>query len=252
MKLAAKIFSLLFISLFVCIIAVDAQDDRAQAIIDKAIETHGGDRYDNLHVSFTFRKKDYSIKLDQGSYEYTRSFTDTNGDVHDILNNEGFTRTINGEAVTLSKKDLSKHKESLNSVCYFTLLPRGLNDPAVKKSMIGINKINGVKYHVVHISFNEEGGGVDFEDQFVYWINQETHTVDFLAYSYHVNGGGVRFREAIDATEIDGVRFQNYINYKHEDKTITPDSLPFYYVQGQLKKLSEIKNENVKVLNSGS
>lgn len=252
MKPAVKIFSLLVIALLVCIDTANAQDERAQDIIDKAIETHGGDRYDNLHVSFTFRKKDYRIKLNQGLYEYSRSFTDANGEVYDLLNNEGFTRTVNGESVTLSEKDKSKYTEALNSVCYFTLLPRGLNDPAVKKSMIGINKINGVKYHVVHVSFNEEGGGVDFEDQFVYWINQETHTVDFLAYSYKVNGGGVRFREAIDATEIEGIRFQNYINYKHEDKTITPDSLPFYYVQGQLKKLSEIKNENVKVLNSGS
>ena len=220
--------------------------DRAQSIIDKAIEAHGGDAYDNLAVSFKFRDKDYTVKLDKGSYEYSRSYKDSSGMIKDVLTNDGFERKVDGFLTTLSEKDIRKHSNAINSVCYFALLPKGLNDPAVKKTMIGLNKIAGQKYHVVQVSFDQEGGGDDFEDKYVYWINQKTFTIDYLAYSFHVNGGGVRFRSAMDPVVVDGVRFQNYVNYKHEDKTTTLDSLPFYFVQDQLIKLSEILTEDVK------
>jgi len=233
---------------FLSVHGVSQDTDRAQGIIDKAIEAHGGDAYDNLAVSFTFRKKDYSIKLDNGAYKYTRSYTDSTGQILDILTNDGFERKLDGYLISLSEKDKKKYANSLNSVCYFALLPNGLNDPAVKKSMIGLNKIDGQKYHVVQVSFGEEGGGDDHEDIYVYWINQKTYTIDFFAYSYEVNGGGVRFRAVKDHVTVGGVRFQNYINYKHHDKSVPVDSLPFYYVQGELKKLSEIVNEDVKKL----
>lgn len=222
--------------------------DRAQEIIDKAIEVHGGDAYDNLSVAFSFRDKAYTIKLDGGSYEYTKSYADTTGNVLDVLNNKGFTRTVNGKELNLSDKDRAKYSNSLNSVCYFTLLPKGLNDPAVKKSMIGLNKIAGQKYHVVQVGFNEEGGGDDHEDLFIYWINQKTYTIDYFAYSYHTNGGGVRFRVAKDQMELGGIRFQNYVNYKHSDATTHLESMPYHYVQGELKKLSEINNESIELL----
>ncbi len=228
---------------------ISAQEsDRAQDIIDKAIEAHGGSNYDDLAISFKFRDKNYSIKLDGGNYEYTRSYADSVGHILDVLTNDSFERKVDGTLISLSDKDVRKYSNSLNSVCYFALLPRGLNDPAVKKSMIGLNKIDGQKYHVVQVTFDEDGGGDDHEDVYVYWINQKTYTVDFLAYSYQVNGGGVRFRAAKEPVVIDGVRFQNYINYKYSDKDIPVDSLPFYYVQGELTKLSEINSEDVKVL----
>jgi len=242
-----KFILILTIALF-SFSAFGQESDRAQGIIDKAIIAHGGAAYDDLAVSFTFRKKEYSIKLDKGNYKYTRSYTDSTGHIQDILTNDGFERKLDGHLVSLSEKDKRKYSNSINSVCYFALLPNGLNDPAVKKSMIGLNKIDGQKYHVVKISFAEEGGGDDHDDEYVYWINQKSYTVDYLAYSFHVNGGGVRFRAAMDPVVVDGVRFQNYVNYKYHDKDTPIDSLPFYYVQGELTKLSEILTEDVTSL----
>lgn len=247
MNIAFKILVLVAFT-FVNTVLFGQDADRAQDIINKAIEAHGGASYDNLAVGFKFRDKDYSIKLDNGSYEYTRTYKDSTGVIQDVLTNEGYERKVDGFLTALSEKDIRKHSNAINSVCYFALLPKGLNDPAVKKSMIGLNKIAGQKYHVVQVTFDQEGGGDDFEDKYVYWINQKSYTIDYLAYSFHVNGGGVRFRSAMDPVMVDGVRFQNYVNYKHADKDATLDSLPFYYVQNQLTKLSEILTENVKSL----
>jgi len=68
--------------------------------------------------------------------------------------------------------------------------------------------------------------------------------VDYLAYSYHVNGGGVRFRSAYNSREVDGVRFQDYINYKH-DSTTPVEEMDEYYLKGELKELSKIELRNI-------
>ncbi len=223
--------------------------DKAQKIVNKAIKAHGGKAYDNLSVAFSFRSKDYTIKLNNGSFEYTRSFSDDSGTYYDKLSNDGFVRSHNGEPVKLSEKDTKRFSSSVNSVAYFTLLPKGLNDPAANKTLIGTTKIKDKEYHFIEVRFDEEGGGDDFEDVFAYWINIKTNTVDYLAYSFHVNDGGVRFREAINPVEVGGVRYQNYINYSPQSKDTPLDKLPQLFEQGSLKKLSEILNEDMRIVN---
>ena len=83
--------------------------------------------------------------------------------------------------------------------CFISFqLPFGLNDPAVIKEYLGQKVINQQLYEKVKVTFLQENGGKDFEDVFVYWIHAESKTVDFLAYSYLTDGGGVRFRQAIN------------------------------------------------------
>jgi hypothetical protein len=43
-------------------------------------------------------------------------------------------------------------------------------------------------------NFGQDGGGKDFDDEFHYWINKQTHKIDYLAYNYQNDDGGVRFR----------------------------------------------------------
>ena len=130
---------------------------------------------------------------------------------------------------------------------YFATLPHKLKDPAVNKSYKGTTTIKGKTYHVLQISFNEEGGGVDHEDIYHYWINTETNYIDYLAYNFIVNGGGVRFRSAYNPRTVDGIRFQDYVNYKAPKGTPLAD-LPGLLEKGELKQLSLIETEEVKNL----
>ena len=214
-----------------------------QEVIDRCITAHGGELYDQLHIDFTFRKKEYSITLDHGLYEYERIQSDSSGQILDILNNEGFTRQLNGELIELSEKMRSRYSNSLNSVAYFTLLPKGLNDQAVIKKMLPETQIKVQNYYAIEVRFHEEGGGVDHEDRFVYWIHAEYFTMDYLSYRYHVNGGGLRFRTVSEVKEVDGIRFQNYDNYKPLSKEVRLEDLPQLFEAGKLKLLSTIENE---------
>ena len=62
------------------------------------------------------------------------------------------------------------------------------------------------------------GGGEDFQDEYRYWIDPESGHIDYLAYNYHTDGGGTRFRKAKNRRKKEGFVFQDYINFKPEKK----------------------------------
>jgi hypothetical protein len=168
--------------------------------------------------------------------------------ISDILNNETFTRTINGEVQNLPDSIANKYSNSVNSVAYFFMLPDGLNDPAVNKELTGTVKIKGQSYHQLKVWFDEQGGGKDHQDIFMFWINEKTNLIDYLAYSYETSGGGVRFREVIERHLVGEFTFQDYNNYGFEDAEYPLSDLPLALEDGSLPLLSEIRNENIQLL----
>jgi len=215
-----------------------------EQIINEAIEAHGGVLYETANYSFVFRKKEYRFKYNKDQFTYSVKSTIKGKDIQDVLTNDAFERTMNGEPVKLSQKSIDKYSEALNSVIYFVALPYKLNDAAVNKTFVESISIKGSKYDVIKVTFNEEGGGKDHEDEFHYWVNQNTKKIDYLAYKYHVNGGGVRFRSAYNVRVIDGITFQDYINWKAPVGTQLK-KLPALYEQNKLKELSRIISENI-------
>lgn len=220
-----------------------AQED-AQSIIDKSIKAHGGKKYFKKVFQFEFRDKSYTYQNDGNRYRYTRSFTQNRDQIVDILSNDGFSRELNGQAIELTPKKRQAYSNSVNSVIYFAMLPHFLNDPAVHKTYLNKQKVKDQFYHKIQISFDQNGGGSDHDDIYVYWIHTKTYKVNYLAYSFHVNGGGVRFRSAYNSRKIDGIIFQDYVNYK-ADKSIAPDQLDQLYQAGNLKELSRIELKNI-------
>lgn len=235
------------LSFLIIIILSSCENDDSQQIIDRAIEAHGGKLFENVHIEFDFRNRHYTSHRRGGIYTYTREFRDSTGQVKDILTNNNFQREINGEPANITDERAKAFSNSVNSVIYFALLPYGLNDPAVRKKYVGETELNGKTYHVIQITFEEEGGGKDHEDVFLYWIEKETYTMDYLAYTYESDGGGIRFREALSRRKVDGILFQDYINYEPADKNTPLDKMESLYKNGELKKLSNIVVENISV-----
>jgi len=217
---------------------------KGEKIVDEAVITHGGERYDVANYAFVFRKKEYHFKNEGDNYSYQVQYLKGEEEIVDQLEGGSFSRTMNGEDVKLSEKEIAKYSGALNSVIYFATLPHKLKDKSVRKKYINTVEIKGKSYEVVEITFAEEGGGEDFEDQYYYWFEKETKRMDYFAYNYQVNGGGVRFRSAYNQRTVEGVIFQDYINYKAN--LGTPLSmLPELYEKGELEELSRIDTENV-------
>ncbi|MEZ7498523.1 hypothetical protein QO200_07200 [Flavobacterium sp. Arc3] len=217
---------------------------KADSIVNRTIEAHGGKLYESADYSFGFRGKKYHFKNNEATYTYSSEIKKGDSLIKDVMTPDQFERSINSNLQTLSKEDESKYSEALNSVIYFATLPYKLQDPSVHKTFVEETTIKGKKYDVIKVTFGQDGGGKDFDDEFHYWINKQTHKIDYLAYNYLTNDGGVRFRAAFNTRVIDGLTFQDYINYEAPLETALKD-LPQLYEQGKLKELSQILTENV-------
>lgn len=216
-------------------------DEKASKIIEQCIEVYGGKNYRHLNVSFDYRKFRMHLKQDGGNFLYERTTKDSlNNEIHDVLTNEGFTRKINGTKQDLTVKDSLKYKDGLNAIAYFVLLPYKLSEPAVNLKYTGEATIENNTYHKIDVTFEKEAGGKDHEDEFCYWINQKTHSMDYFSYS----NGGARFRKAIKRQREDGVVFQDYNNYEILDTSLSASDYDKAFIAGKFKILSTIEQDH--------
>ncbi len=241
----------LYCLLLLGVVGLESCGDKAQRltadqIIQKAIDRHGGERYDNMEVEFDFRKRHFRAKISNGEYVYERSFRTKEGWVTDVWSNDKFKRMIDEREVKLDQENMRTYRTATNSVIYFALLPFNLDDPVVNRQLMRPVKINDQPYYKVEMTYGKNGGGEDFENVYVYWIHKETFTIDYLAYSFNINGGGVRFREAYNPREVNGIRFQDYKNYTIS-KDFPAQELDYAFETDQLRLISDIKLENIKV-----
>lgn len=222
---------------------------KAEQIIEEAIAFHGGDAYNDANIGFGFRQKMYHAHISPDGFQYSQEYTDSLGSHYRVLTNSGYTAKLNSIPLELSPKDSVSAASALNSIIYFALLPRFLSDDAVHAKLLDNETINTKEYYTIRVTFSEAGGGDDFEDVYRYWFDTEDYSMDYLAYSFWENEGGSRFRKATNVRRVNGILFQDYINYTGP----SPDSLEYIsglYREGKLEKLSEIKLDRLKVIDS--
>lgn len=218
----------------------------AQEIVDRAIAVAGGNLYRSSAIDFKFRGLSYRSCLENGQQVLFRYIETDSAQIVDRRAGDVFSRSVNGVVQKLADSTRDKLSNALNSVHYFAYLPYGLNSPAVHKELLGQKAIKDKNYYKIRVTFSEEGGGDDFEDVFLYWFNTETFRPDYLAYLYHTNGGGIRFREAINDRQIGGIYFADYRNYRPLD-SVSVTSLDSLFQINRLEEFSQIKLEQIKV-----
>lgn len=221
----------------------------AGTLIQKTVTAHGWTSKPSK-INFDFRDFHYEVHRGAFGIQYSREKQDSLGVTKDVWTNfSTFERTLNGQAVALSDSLQTVYANSLNSVLYFVQLPLGLQDQAVIPSYKGVVEIDTEPYHQLAVTFKQEGGGEDYQDQFYYWIHRDRFEIDYMAYSYHTNGGGTRFRSAISKKKLGGILFQDFDNYKPLEHPTPLERLPLLFQEGKLQWLSKIENLTIEVLN---
>lgn len=220
----------------------------ANAIINKSIEVSGGELFKKSTIEFDFRDKHYKAIRDNGKFQYERIFNDSLGEIKDVLNNKGFRRFVKDSISVVSDGKEQAYAASVNSVHYFSVLPYGLNDKAVNKTFLYEVQVKGKSYYKIKVTFNKDGGGEDFDDEFIYWVNKDTFKADYLVYSYNEKDGrGYRFREAYNERFIGDIRFVDYNNYKPANNEVSLESLDVLFETNKLELLSKIELKNISV-----
>lgn len=245
MKFNIAIF-LIFIALVAC--KPKTEELNAQKIVDLAIETSGTENFRNSIVSFNFRNKKYTSQGNCEDFVYSREFLNLKISLKDVFRpQEKLKRYVRDTLKSIPDSTATKYAESINSVIYFVQLPFRLNDDAVNKTYKGQDSIKGKAYHKIAVNFDQKGGGTDYQDNYLYWFNVETYKLEYLAYSFVVNGGGIRFREAYNERYIEGIRFVDYKNYKPKTEDIELENIAKAFEDNDLKLLSTIENNTIKV-----
>ena len=253
LRLPRVVLSACLIALLFGALGCEPTDDTpdARAIVDQAIERHGGDVLDHSVVTFTFRGDEYRIERDGGQFEYARTYEDDDGrSVREVLRNDTLYQTIEGEPADLTEEERASIRTTVNSVPYFALLPYNLQDPPVQTAYAGADTVRGAPYHRVEVTFEAEGAGDDWQDVFMYWFHQDEHTMDYLAYSFGNQPDaefGTRFREAVNVREVSGVRFADYLNYTAEGIEHNLEDYTNVLEDDALELVSEVEVEDVTV-----
>jgi len=225
----------------------EAHPPTAQQIVDRAIAVSGGELYASSEVSFFFRKREYRAAMANGKKVLERITTTDSLKITDVKKHDSFQRFFNDSLVHISDSLAKRYGNSVNSVHYFARLPYGLNDPAVNKKLLGEVVLKNQPYYKVEVTFGEENGGDDFEDVYLYWFHKESFKPDYLAYEFHVDGGGMRFREAYNERYVNGIRFVDYHNLKPKQKEMPIVLIDSLFEAGGLEFLSKIELENIQV-----
>ncbi|MEP5339719.1 MAG: DUF6503 family protein [Algibacter sp.] len=236
--------------LFVVIIVSCTSKNKldSSVIINKSITVSGGHEIDSTRITFDFRGKHYIAKRYAGDFLYGRVSVLASDSIFDILTNDGFERFINGEKVVVHDTMATKYSSSINSVHYFSVLPYGLNSKAVNKKYLGKIIIKGLEFYKIEVTFQENGGGEDFDDVFFYYVDVNDFKVKYLAYSYNEDDGlGFRFREAYNERFIEGIRFVDYNNYKPKSTYQNLEGIDQLFENDLLELLSKIELKNIKV-----
>jgi len=220
------------------------KDLKAQEIVDKAIARHGGEMFINSKISFVFRGQQFFVEQNKTSFNYEREVMQESDSIKDVYKNGNFHREINGNVVTMSKKDEASAISTINSVPYFALLPYKLNDSAVIKEYNGEVTIKGELYEKIKVTFQQEGGGKDHDNVFYYWFHKKNATMDYFGYTTDGN----RFRAAYNIRVVNGIRFADYVNYVsdtlNEYDLINYDNM---FENNELRELSIIELEDIIV-----
>ena len=225
----------------------DINDKTVEEIINKSIEVSGFNT-NEIDITFDFRAYHYEFFRKDYNFTYARTTIKDDKKIRDELSStKGLKRFIDSVPESLTDSLAMVYSNSLNSVMYFFQLPKPLLDGAVHSELLGEIKIQEATYWTIKVSFSEEGGGEDYQDEYRYWINQDTYEIDYLAYNYNTEGGGIRFRKAINKKRVKGILFQDYQNFSPSNKFEPLDSLPQIYEDGLLSQISLIENKNIIV-----
>ena len=222
--------------------------NKAQEWVDASVHFYGQDQWDRVDIRFRFRQHDYALNRSLKGVVYTRKTLSKPYIVDSLFDDGRLIRYQDSIPQILSDSLQKIYAASVNSVLYFFQIPRVLNDPAVIKRKLPDTQIQGNTYHTLGVTFQQEGGGSDYEDEFRYWIDPKTFAIDYMAYRYLTDGGGIRFRVAKNRRDYDGAVFQDYSNFKPLSAAIKLDELPQLYESGKLIEISQIENSAITIM----
>ena len=228
--------------------ACQTRPEGAAGVVWDSIERHGGEVFDRIHIRWGFRGVPFEVTRDDGRFRYQRTVQDSLGQaIVEVMENEGSWIEVNGERQDLDPQSRARLEFDVNSVVYFGFLPFRLDDPVVQLADLGTGEVEGELYRKVGVTFEREGGGLNWEDRFVYWFHEGDHTLDYLAHLEAADVETTRFRRAVNRREVGGLLVQDYENYTGDPDVGDVADYDRLFEAGSLRLLSMVEFDDLEV-----
>lgn len=225
-------------------------------IVDRAIEYHGGELFEQSRVRLTVASRSGSFDVDSTTdgdrFEYLIRESNASDARQYRRDNTMLEVTESGEPMAMDEVAQVRAESYVNQRMYFLFLPYKLNDPGTYKEDQGLEEWNGRPLHRVRVTF-EPDTSAGAESAYVYWFDPETARLEQFAYDYS-GGTGLRFRVLTNYRRIGGLLFYDADNYglNTPDGGLTVDDISPAYVEDELPLVSQIEHRDVDVQRTGA
>lgn len=220
------------------------------AIVDRAIEHHGGEIYRHSETKLELCSKSGCFKVaatvDGERWVFTVSGKSESSQLRVTSSNDSLIVERDGMEEAVAADRRQRFRDWAMARVYFCFLPYRLNDPSVYKQDLGLVDWDGRQLHKVKVTF-EAGSSTDATDEYMYWFDPETARLEYLAYSYDDNGGGLRFRRAINHRRVGEILFFDQENFGVNGGGLSVDAIDAAYVRDAMRHISTVRLEGIKV-----
>ncbi len=224
-------------------------------IVDRAIELHGGELFEQSQVKLTVASRSGSFDVDSmvdgDRFEYRIRASNGSDEPEYRRDNMALEVTEGGEPMEMDEAEHVRAESYVNQRMYFLFLPYKLNDPGTYKEDQGLEEWNGRRLRRVRVTF-EPGASDGADSAYVYWFDPETARLEQFAYDYS-EGAGLRFRVLTNYRRVDGLLFYDADNYglNTRDGGLTVDDINPAYVEEELPLVSRIELRDIQVERTG-
>jgi len=225
-------------------------------IVDRAIEFHGGELFEQSRVKLTVASRSGSFDVDSmaDGDRFVQLIRASNGADERLYrrDNMALEVTEGGRPMEMDETEHARAESYVNQRMYFLFLPYKLNDPGTWKEDQGLEEWNGRRLHRVRITF-ASGTSDGADSAYVYWFDPETARLEQFAYDYSENTG-LRFRILTNYRRIGGLLFYDADNYGLNTRGggLTVDDINPVYVEEELPLVSQIEHRDITVERTGS
>ncbi len=219
-------------------------------IVDRAIEYHGGELYQNSETELDVCSKSgcfhVRARLDGGRFAFEVRGQTRDGERRVEWSQDDLRLFVDGEETSFAPEAAQGLRDWVNARVYFCFLPFRLNDPSVYKEDLGLESWNDRDLHKVKVTF-APGSSTDANDEYLYWLDPETGRVEQFAYSFHGRPGGLRFRRAVSHRRVGGLLFFDQENLGVEGKKLSVDQITPEFVAKRMREISVVTLESIEV-----
>jgi len=220
------------------------------AIVDRAIEHHGGDLYRSSRTELRLCSASgcYELVAERrgGLFDYRVTGSVSAGRRSVRWTNDRLEVTLDGRPLDPSPSEAAALRDWLMARIYFCFLPYKLNDPGVLKQDLGLERWGERQLRRVKVTF-EPGSSAGADDEFVYWLDPESGRVELYAYSFRQGGGGLRLRRGRNYRRVGGLLFFDQENLGIDGPGLGVDAIDQAWAERNLQWVSDVELRDVRV-----